>query len=121
MSGSLSYLNDANVSAPGFTIVQDQFGVSRIIGSGQIPSKSGSGTATVSVELNRFLWWSFATISVNDAAAGINNLNAYSVFAPVPSVVNGSATIDGDWFVWQDFQVKPYHIQLQVTDGVTPS
>ena len=91
-------------------------GVDRVNGFGTLPGTSG-GPAAVAVSLNRFLFWTFGSISVNDPGAGINNLAAPVFFGPVPTKVNNSASVSASWFTFGSNGFQSYTITATFRDG----
>jgi hypothetical protein len=92
--------------------------VTSVTGSGSLPGTQGS-TATVKVSVQRFLWWTFGTLTVNDSAAGLKNLQAPILFGSVPRPANGSVTLTGNWFGLKNNAFVNYTIRVTVTDGLT--
>jgi hypothetical protein len=103
------------VGGAGFVVSSDGAGISSINGFGTFPGKNG-GTASVAVSVNRFLWWSFGNINVNDPGAGINSVQAPLIFAPVPAGSKTAAKVSAGWFTF-DNGFKSYTIDLTVGDN----
>jgi hypothetical protein len=115
VSGGYAYQNSSAVSGSGFSVVKDAQGIASINGFGTFPGKNG-GTASVSVSVNRFLWWSFGNVSVNDPGAGIRSLQAPLIFAASPTGTKAAAKVGASWFTF-DGGVKNYTIDLTVGDN----
>jgi hypothetical protein len=110
------YTNSGAVSGAGYTISTDAYGVTAVRGSGTLPGKNG-GTATVSVNITRNLYWGFGEVSVSDPSAGIN-LTGYAFFSPVPYKFGNSSTVSGSWLLWVPNRgFVPYTITATVTDN----
>ena len=75
------------------------------------------GTATVSVDAHRFLFWTMGDITVNDAKAGIRNVSAPLIFAPSPAGTKSAATVGADWFLFGLPKGTPYRIDVTVGDN----
>ena len=116
VSDGLHYTNSGTVSGPGYSIGSDGFGVTNIGGLGTLPGTAG-GTASVLVDVNRFLFWTFGSIAVNDPAAGINNISAPIFFGSVPNKVNGSSTVSASWFTFGSNGFVPYTITATFHDA----
>jgi len=115
ISGGYGYQNSGNVSGGGFYVATDGAGIASIGGFGTLPGTNG-GTASVSVSVNRFLWWSFGSITVNDPSAGINQVTAPLLFAPTPAGNKTAASVSAGWFSF-DGGFKSYTIDLTVGDN----
>ncbi len=85
-------------------------------GSGTLPGANG-GLATVSVEMNRFLFWTFGYVTVNDPGAGIDNLTAPIFFAPVPRDNGNGVSVSSSWFNFGANGFKSYTINATFRDG----
>jgi len=113
ISGGVNYTNSGNVVGD-FSVGADGSGVTSINGFGTLPGKNG-GTAAVSVSINRFLWWSFGSVQVNDPGAGVNSLGAPLIFAPTPAGTKASTTVSAGWFTF-DGGFKSYTITATIND-----
>jgi hypothetical protein len=110
------YSNSGSVSGPGYRIATDAYGVTSVTGSGTLAGLNG-GTATVSVNISRNLYWGFGSVSVYDPSAGIN-LTGYAFFSPVPYKFGNSSTVSGSWLLWVPNRgFVPYTITATVTDN----
>jgi hypothetical protein len=110
------YSNSGPVTGQGFEILSDATGVVAVQGQGSLPGVNG-GTANVQVAVSKNLYWTFGTIAVQDASAGIN-LAGYRVFGAPVAKFGNSATVSGSWFLfnWRT-GYKPYTITATVTDN----
>jgi hypothetical protein len=79
-------------------------------GGGTLPGVNG-GSATVSVSVNQFLFWSFGTVTVSDPGAGLPSTTGYVLFGPLPS-----RNVAGSGFTVVNGAVKNYTISLRITD-----
>ena len=91
LTGSVNYGYDGPISSGNFGIASDQFGVVAVSGSGTF-----GPTGSVSVSLNRFLWFNafVGTVNVSDTVTSVNT--STSVFfqplsRPSATSVRGSA------------------------------
>ncbi len=114
IAGDYGYQNSGAVGGAGYAVTSDQFGISSVTGSGTLPGKNG-GTASVSIDVNRFLFWTFGSVTVNDPGAGIN-LGAPLIFAPAPAGSKAAASVSAGWFTFAD-GFKTYTIDLTVGDN----
>ena len=79
-------------------------------GSGTLLGKSGSGVATVSLSVQKFLIWGFGTVTVSDPGSGLPPVTGYVVFGPAP----GKTTV-GYGFSFVGGVFKSYTITVTVT------
>jgi hypothetical protein len=79
-------------------------------GGGTLPGVNG-GSATVSVNVNQFLFWGFGTVTVSDPGAGLPSTTGYVLFGPAPS-----RNVSGSGFTFANGAVKNYTVSLRITD-----
>jgi hypothetical protein len=79
-------------------------------GGGTLPGVNG-GSATVSVNVNQFLFWGFGTVTVSDPGAGLPSTTGYVLFGPAPS-----RNVSGSGFTFVNGAVKSYTVSLRITD-----
>jgi hypothetical protein len=101
------YTNSGTLTSGDLTV---RPGVS-VTGSGTLPGKNG-GSATVSVNVNNFLFWSFGTVTVSDPGAGLPATTGYIFFAPPPS-----RNVSGAGFTFANGSFKSYTVSLRITDN----
>ncbi len=116
VNGGFGYSRSGSVTGQGFEILSDASGVVAVQGQGSLPGLNG-GTANVQVNISKNLFWSFGSVSVQDASAGIN-LSGYRVFGPPLTKYGNTATVNGSWFLF-DWKTgyKPYTVTATVTDN----
>lgn len=96
-SGDVSYTYDGQVNGSGLRVTRDAFGVSGVTGSAGYTGP-GASSATVSVNLSRFLIFPVynGSVTVNDATNGINNVTTNFLFSSLASpsltAVRGTGT-----------------------------
>jgi len=104
VGGSYNYSNTGGVTSGSFSV-----GASGVGGGGTIPGVSG-GSATVSVNVQQFLFWTFGTVTVADPGAGLPYLTGYVLFGPAPS-----SHVTAFGFSFDNFQFKTYTINVNIT------
>lgn len=116
VTGGITHANSGPARSGGFTVTRDQWGVTRVDGSGTLPGAAG-GTATVAVNVGRF--WIFPVyfggVRVSDPQAGIN-LNTPVLFARfVAAGTNGVSSSSG-WIDFSSFPWRGYRVAWTVDD-----
>ena len=86
-----------------------------LTGFGTFPGRNG-GTASATVNVSKFLWWSFGSISVNDPAAGLVNVEAPIIFGPGIAGSKSAASVGASWFGWNNGFIG-YSINVTVADN----
>ncbi len=102
LTGGLSYANpDVALTSGDVEVATGGATVQSVSGSGTIPS-AVSGSASVSFNVNRL--WIFplylGTITLNDPAAGVNNLTHVHLFPNVTLTGGDTATSASTWFTF---------------------
>jgi PKD repeat protein len=97
-NGGVSYSFDGRVNGGNLRVTRDAFGLSGVSGSAPYTGPGGS-SATVSVNLSRFLIFNAftGTVTVNDPQNGINNVTTNIFFSPLasPSLTSARGSASG--------------------------
>jgi PKD repeat protein len=114
-AGAVNYSYDGKVSGGNLTISRDFFGLSNVTGAAPFTGPGGS-TATVGVNLNRFLWFNayLGTVTVNDPQNGVNNVTTSLFFAPLSTPSATSARGEGSGLV----NGQPYSFWFTIDDRI---
>jgi hypothetical protein len=99
------YSNSGSITSGGFTVTPNS-----VAGFGTLLGKSGTGAASVSINVQKFLVWGFGTVTVSDPGSGLAPVTGYVVFGPAP----GKTTV-GYGFSFVNGQFKTYTITVTVT------
>ena len=105
-NGARNYAYEGRTATGNLYLNRDEFGISRVGGTATYVGPGGS-QGTITVDLNRFLWFNsfLGSVSVNDPQNGINNLSSQVVFVALSSPSANSARLSGTWYVgdqWWD-------------------
>ena len=105
-TGARNYAYDGRIETGNLFLNRDGFGILTVGGGATYIGPNGSN-GSITVNLNRFLWFNafVGTVAVNDSANGINNVVSQIVFAPLSSPSASSARLTGSGFIgdqWWD-------------------
>lgn len=97
LSGGATYNFDGRLSAGNIRVTRDVFGIVSVKSTGAQYVGPGGSTASVSVSLDRFLFFNAysGTMTVNDPANGVSNLQIPMLLAPLSSPSSTSARAAG--------------------------
>jgi hypothetical protein len=114
LTGAANYEYFGPTTGTALRIVRDGFGVRSVTGTETFPS-TVSGTATVTVNLQRFLVFNAftGTVVINDPAAGIRNLSTPIVLGRLASPSSTSVRGSSNWFL--PF-LRPYTLRFSIDD-----
>ncbi|MCC7076117.1 MAG: S8 family serine peptidase [Acidimicrobiia bacterium] len=118
VSGGVSYTNDADVVSGNFTVKRGFLTpLAAVTGSGQVPSASGTGQATISINLQSLagLPLYFGNMSIHDPGAG-RSLDAV-LFLPSVGLAGSKASGSSTWFEMRSFPWASYRIAWSITDA----
>jgi len=115
-NGSVNYAYDGRTASGNLRVTRDQFGILQVNGTAGFTGPNNSA-ATVTADLNRFLWFNsfLGNVTVNDPANGVNNVNTAVLFQPLSSPSNTSArgTVS-----WNNSQFQPYTFAFTIDDRI---
>ena len=115
-SGSLNYAYDGRVNGGNLKITRDAYGMVNLSGTAPYTGPNGSA-ASVTVDLNRFLWFNVYTgsVTVRDSANGVSNVTTPVLFSPLSSP---SATSARGTSSWNNSSFQPYNLSFTIDDRV---
>ena len=99
-TGALSYTFDGSINSGNLRVLSDSFGITQVDGSGTYTGPGGSA-GSVSVSLNRFLWFNayIGSVSASDPLNGITSQSATVFLGPLSRPSATAARGAGTGFV----------------------
>ena len=120
-NGSVNYSFEGRVLGNNLRLTRDEFGILAVTGTAAYTGPSGS-SASVTVDLNRFLWFNafLGNVTVNDPQNGVNNVTTPLFFQSLSSPSFTSARGQVGWFINGQLPdpFPPYNFSFTIDDRI---
>ncbi len=115
LTGAANYNVNRAVTSGNLSINRDAFGIASVTGTAGYAGSGGS-TASITVNMSRFLFFNAYTgnVTINDPSNGVSNLSTPIVFRPLTTPSSSSVRTDANWITGP--ANSPYVLRLTVDD-----